>query len=82
MDSGKPPSSSIPRASPGEALLVNLEIANALDCVPEGCQAPLGDETTEQVEPCFVDGDAGGFGCGLDTGEDLQRPLWIDLWGR
>ena len=79
--SGKPPGSSVPRAFPGEAL-VNLEIANALDCVPEGCQAPLGDETTEQAEPCCVDGDAGGFGCGLDTGEDSQRPHRIDLWGR
>ena len=59
----------LPRASPGEVLFLNLEIANALDCVPGGCEAPLGDEMTEQVEPCCVDGDAGGFGRGLDTGK-------------
>ena len=61
------------RASPGEVLFLNLEIANALDCVLGGCEALLGDETTEQVEPCCVDGDAGGFGHGLDIREDSQQ---------
>ena len=40
QDSGKPLGSSVPRASPGEALFVNVDIANALDCVPGGRQAP------------------------------------------